>query len=84
MAAEGAAVMTEELNAHLAAGVISSGGVWCSGWSGRYHDPCRNEVQSLFRRLKVFRRRFSRIDKLDVMFLASLHFARIVEVLLQW
>ena len=39
----------------------------------------RNEVERLFRRLKGFRRVFSRFDKLDVMFLAFLHFALIVE-----
>jgi transposase len=41
----------------------------------------RNEVERLFRRLKAFRRIFSRFDKLDVMFLAFLHFALIVEAL---
>ena len=39
----------------------------------------RNEVERLFRRLKGFRRSFSRFDKLDVMFLAFLRFALIVE-----
>ncbi len=41
----------------------------------------RNEVERLFRRLKGFRRIFTRFDKLDVMFLAFLHFALIVEAL---
>ena len=41
----------------------------------------RNEVERLFRRLKGFRRIFSRSDQLDVMFLALLHFALIVEAL---
>ena len=41
----------------------------------------RNEVERLFRRLKGFRRIFSRFDKLDVVFLAFLHFALIVEAL---
>ncbi|MDE0164243.1 MAG: IS5 family transposase [Bryobacterales bacterium] len=41
----------------------------------------RNEVERLFRRLKGFRRIFSRFDKLDVMYLAFLHFALIVEAL---
>ena len=41
----------------------------------------RNEVERLFGRLKGFRRIFSRFDKLDVMFLAFLHFALIVEAL---
>jgi hypothetical protein len=35
----------------------------------------------LFRRLKGFRRIFSRFDKLDVVFLAFLNFALIVEAL---
>ncbi len=41
----------------------------------------RNEIERLFRRLKGFRRIFSRFDKLDVMFLSFLHFALIVEAL---
>ena len=41
----------------------------------------RNEVERLLRRLKGFRRSFSRFDKLDVMFLAFLRFALIVEAL---
>jgi len=41
----------------------------------------RNEVERLFRRLKGFRRIFSRFDKLDVVFLAFVHFALIVEAL---
>jgi len=41
----------------------------------------RNEVERLFRRLKGFRRVFSRFDKLDVMFTAFIHFALIVEAL---
>src|SRR3989304_3499689 len=41
----------------------------------------RNEVERLFRRLKGFRRIFSRFDKLDVVFLAFLNFALIVETL---
>jgi transposase len=39
----------------------------------------RNEIERLFRRLKGFRRVFSRFDKLDIMFLAFIHFALIVE-----
>ena len=42
---------------------------------------CRNEIERLFRRLKAFRRIFSRFDKLDVMFTAFIHFALIVEAL---
>jgi transposase len=41
----------------------------------------RNEIERLFRRLKGFRRVFSRFDKLDVMFMAFLTFALIVEAL---
>jgi len=41
----------------------------------------RNEVERLFRRLKGFRRIFSRFEKLDVIFLAFLCFAFIVEAL---
>ena len=41
----------------------------------------RNEVERLFRRLKGFRRTFSRFDKLDVVFLAFVRFALIVEAL---
>jgi len=49
----------------------------------------RNEIERLFRRLKGFRRIFSRFDKLDVMFIAfpagtpfgAIHFALIVEAL---
>ena len=41
----------------------------------------RNEVERLFRRLKGFRRIFSRLDKLDVVILAFLNFAVIVEAL---
>jgi len=39
----------------------------------------RNEVERLFRRLKGFRRIFSRFDKLDVIFMAFIHFALIVD-----
>jgi transposase len=41
----------------------------------------RNEIERLFRRLKGFRRVFSRFDKLDVMFAAFVLFALIVEAL---
>ena len=41
----------------------------------------RNEVEWLFRRLKGFRRIFSRFDKLDVLFLGFLNFALIVGAL---
>jgi transposase len=51
---------------------------WCysKAWYRR-----RNEIERLFRRLKGFRRVFSRFDKLDVMFTAFLTFAFIVEAL---
>src|ERR1700685_4113071 len=42
----------------------------------------RNEVERLFRRLKGFRRIFSRFEKLDVMFIAFLHVALIFTALL--
>jgi len=41
----------------------------------------RNEVERLFRRLKVFRRICSRFDKLDVLFFGFLNFALIAEAL---
>jgi transposase len=41
----------------------------------------RNEIERLFRGLKGFRRIFSRFEKLDVVFLAFLNFALIVEAL---
>ena len=43
----------------------------------------RNEVERLFRRLKGFRRIFSRFEKLDIMFIAFINFALIVEALRQ-
>lgn len=42
----------------------------------------RNEIERLFRRLKGFRRIFSRFDKLDVMFTAFIQFAFITDMLL--
>ena len=41
----------------------------------------RNEIERLFRRLKGFRRIFTRFEKLDVMFVAFINFALIVEAL---
>ena len=41
----------------------------------------RNEIERLFRRLKGFRRIFSRFVKLDVIFLGFILFALIVEAL---
>ena len=49
--------------------------------SGLSCDCRRNEIERLFRRLKGFRRIFSRFDKPDVVFLAFLHFALIIEAL---
>ncbi|MCY4499170.1 MAG: IS5/IS1182 family transposase, partial [Rhodospirillaceae bacterium] len=37
----------------------------------------RNEIERLFRRLKGFRRIFSRFEKLDAPFLSFVHFALI-------
>ena len=39
----------------------------------------RNEVERLFRRLKAFRRIFSRFEKLDLMFIAFIHIALIFD-----
>ncbi len=44
-------------------------------------DYDRAEIERLFRRLKGFRRIFSRFEKLDVLFLGFLYFALIVEAL---
>ena len=41
----------------------------------------RNEIERLFRRLKGFRRIFSRFEKLDKMFIAFIQFALIVETI---
>ena len=41
----------------------------------------RNEIERLFRRLKGFRRIFSRFEKLDVIFLGFILFALIFEAL---
>ena len=41
----------------------------------------RSEVERLFRRLKGFRRIFSRFDKLDVVFAFFIHFAPIIDAL---
>ncbi len=39
----------------------------------------RNEIERLFRRLKGFRRIFSRLEKLDVLFLGFISFALILD-----
>ena len=41
----------------------------------------RNDVERLFRRLKAYRRFFTRYDKLDVLFLGFIHFALIADAL---
>ena len=41
----------------------------------------RNEVERLFRRLKGYRRIFSRFEKLDAMYRAFLNFALIVDMI---
>jgi transposase len=41
----------------------------------------RNEIERLFRRLKGFRRIFSRFEKLDVVFIAFISFTLIIEAL---
>ena len=41
----------------------------------------RNEVERLFRRLKGYRRIFSRFDKLDVLFIGFIVMALIIEAL---
>ncbi len=41
----------------------------------------RNEVERLFRRLKGYRRIFSRFDKLDVVFMFFIYFALITDTL---
>ncbi len=43
----------------------------------------RNEIERLFRRLKAYRRVFTRFDKLDALYLGFLCFALIVEALRQ-
>ena len=42
----------------------------------------RNQVERLFRRIKRFRRIFTRYDKLDIVFLAFVHFALIIDALM--
>ena len=41
----------------------------------------RNEIERLFRRLKGFRRIFSRFEKLDVMFKAFINFVLIIDII---
>ena len=42
----------------------------------------RNEVERLFRRLKGYRRIFSRFDKLDIVFMFFIYFALITDTLI--
>lgn len=42
----------------------------------------RNEIERLFRRLKGYRRIFSRFDKLDVVFMFFIYFALIADTLI--
>ena len=42
----------------------------------------RNQVERLFRRIKRFRRIFTRYDKLDIILLAFVYFALIVDALI--
>ena len=42
----------------------------------------RNQVERLFRRIKRFRRIFTRYDKLDIILLAFVYFALIVDALM--
>jgi transposase len=41
----------------------------------------RNEIERLFRRLKGFRRIFSRFEKLDIMFKAFINFVLIIDII---
>lgn len=41
----------------------------------------RNEIERLFRRLKGFRRIFSRFEKLDIMFRAFINFVLIIDMI---
>ncbi len=43
----------------------------------------RNEVERLFRRLKAYRRIFTRYDKLDIVFMGFVLFAVIVEAIIR-
>ncbi|MDM0117801.1 hypothetical protein QTI66_37535 [Variovorax sp. J22R133] len=51
----------------------------CSPRGAREMYKRRNEVERLFRRLKGYRRIFSRFEKLDVMFLGFISFALIAD-----
>ena len=49
--------------------------------SDRRLDRKRNEIERLLRRVKAFRRIFTRLDKLEALFLGFIHLALIVEAL---
>ena len=49
----------------------------------RNYTKKRNEVERLFRRIKGFRRIFTRYEKLDIMFIAFITFALIVDAIKQ-
>lgn len=59
----------------------------CNRLDSREYDRAfykkRNEIERLLRRLKGFRRIFSRFEKLDVLFSGFLNYALIVEALIQ-
>ena len=42
----------------------------------------RNEIERYFRRLKRFRRIFTRYDKLDIMFCGYIYFAMIIDAII--
>lgn len=42
----------------------------------------RNQVERIFRRIKQFRRIFTRYDKLDVIFLSFVYFALVIDALM--
>lgn len=49
-------------------------------WYDKQMYKRRNEVERLFRRLKGFRRIFSRFEKLDVVFMFFINFALIYDM----
>ena len=54
---------------------------WTLGSMTRELYKRRNEIERLFRRLKGFRRIFSRFEKLDTLFLGFILFALIFDAL---
>ena len=51
-------------------------------WKKRMMPQGSGQVERLFRRIKRFRRIFTRYDKLDVIFLTFVYFALIVDALM--